>query len=202
MNRPKGSSGRKRHRPAIQVELPLPGPQGDVPPLEKPELPWWQQPWFIAALAALLALLLITTIYSQYAAHRDRARAAELDSTVKTLTFRAATRVRTLRIEPNRRSWSPVADAAIRRPEPPEELDLYFPVRYSDYRSFALFMDKVDHGRVMVIHRLRPDSNGDLRLAVNSSALGEGEFRIRLQGYTRLGQREDTGWVRFVIEPP
>ena len=54
----------------------------------------------------------------------------------------------------------------------------------------------------MVIERMTPDSNRDLRLALNSSAFGPGEYRIRLQGYTWRGQRVDVGWVRLVVSPP
>ena len=76
------------------------------------------------------------------------------------------------------------------------------PVRQSQYPAFALVVDKVDHGRVMVIERMTPDSNRDLRLALNSSAFGPGEYRIRVQGYTWRGQRVDVGWVRLVVSPP
>jgi hypothetical protein len=78
-------------------------------------------------------------------------------------------------------------------------LDLYLPVSYTEYGSFAVTIDKVDHGRVMVVERMSPDSNRDLRLSLNSSAFGPGEYRIRLQGYTWRGLRVDAGWARLVI---
>lgn len=199
MNSSKKRSGRGRHKPAIQVELPLPGPQGDLPAQEPPVLPWWQQPPVVIGLAALAALLLLGTIFSQYAAHRNRTRAEALQSALHMRTLRAATREQTLRIEPNPHSWSASPDASIRWPEPPEELEIHIPVAYTNLRNFAITIDKVDHGRVMVLHRVRPDSNNDLRLSINSSALGPGEFRIRLDGYTRLGERRDVGWARLVI---
>jgi hypothetical protein len=51
------------------------------------------------------------------------------------------------------------------------------------------------------VHRITPDSNHELRLSLNSSALGPGEYRIRLQGYTWRGERMDAGWVRLIIAP-
>jgi len=202
MSGKKKRSIRKRQKPAIQVELPLPGPQGELPPVEAPTLPWWQRRASVAGLALLAFVMLLMTVYSEVAAHRAKTQARELDSAVTLLTLRPATREQTLRIEPNPRSWSASPDSVIRWPEPPELLEMYFPVTYAGHSSFAIYVDKVDHGRVMVAHRIRPDSNGDLRLSVNSSALGEGEFRIRLQGYTRLGQLKDVGWARLVINPP
>ena len=132
-------------------------------------------------------------------AHRDRALAAALETRVKTLTLRAASSQRALRITPNPRSWSAGADATIAWPEPPELLDLYLPVGYAEFPSFAVTIDKVNQGRMMILQRVMPDSNRDIRLSLNSSAFGPGEYRIRIEGYTWRGQRVDAGWVRLVV---
>jgi len=185
---------------AVQVELDLPPPPGfsaaEAPELE---LAWWQKPATVIALAATIVLLLVVTIVSQVSAHRDRKLAAALENEVKTLTLRASTEDRALRIPPNPRSWSTSPDATIRWPEPPELLDVYLPVGYSDFKLFAVTIDKVDAGRVLLVQRMVPDSNRDLRLSLNSSAFGPGEYRIRLQGYTWRGARVDAGWVRLVV---
>jgi len=81
-------------------------------------------------------------------------------------------------------------------------LDLHLPVHYSEFKVFAITIDKVDAGRVMDLQRMSADSNRELRLALNSSAFGPGEYRIRLQGYTWRGQRVDAGWVRLVVQSP
>jgi hypothetical protein len=107
--------------------------------------------------------------------------------------------VRELRIAPNPRSWSASPDISLKWPEPPQMLDLYLPIGYTEYLNFAVTIDKVDHGRVLVVQRMAPDSNRDLRLSLNSSAFGPGEYRIRLQGYTWRGERRDVGWVRLVV---
>ena len=73
---------------------------------------------------------------------------------------------------------------------------------YSEFKTFALTIDKVDAGRVLQLQRLVPDSNRDLRFSINSSALGPGEYRMRLQGYTWRGALVDVGWVRLVVSPP
>lgn len=198
----RGKAPKRRRRPAIQVELPLPGPQGDLPPIAVPELRWWQRAVVPATLAALAALLLLLLIASWSSARQQRARVDGLDAAVRTLTLRAASREEALRITPNPRSWSAEPDAVLQWPEPPALLEIYLPVAYSDYRTFSVTMDKVGHGRVMVVHRITPDSNHELRLSLNSSALGPGEYRIRLQGYTWRGERMDAGWVRLVVAPP
>jgi len=194
----------RRRKPAIQVELDLPPPPGtpgahDVLEFE-PE--WWQAKWFVGLLAGAAALLLILTIVARVAAHRDRELAAGLEAQVRILTLRPASQIRALRITPNPRSWSASPEATLTVPEPPEQLDLYLPIAYSDFKSSALTIDKVDAGRVLQLQRLVPDSNRELRLSLNSSALGPGEYRMRLQGYTWRGQLVDAGWVRLVVSSP
>lgn len=188
-------------KPAVQVELDLPPPggPGTVEYVElEPE--WWQRRAFVIALACALVLLLALTIAARMASHRDRELAAAAEDRVRTLTLRPATQVHAVRITPNPRSWSASPDASLAWPEPPELLDLYLPVAYSDFKVFAITVDKVDVGRVLDLQRVSADSNRELRLTVNSSAFGPGEYRIRLQGYTWRGQRIDAGWVRLVVK--
>lgn len=188
-------------KPAVQVELALPPPPGpgSVEFVEaEPE--WWQRRGFVLVLAAALLLLLALTLAARVASHRDRAAAVAAAERVKLLTLRPATQVRAVRITPNPRSWSARPDATVQWPEPPELLELYLPVAYSDFKVFAITLDKVDVGRMLDLQRVSTDSNRELRLSLNSSALGPGEYRLRLQGYTWRGERVDAGWVRLVVK--
>jgi hypothetical protein len=189
-----------RRKPAVQVELDLPPQSGPPVPAPEVEFAWWQEPAALAALAGVTLLLGIVALVSQVTAHRDRRLSEALGTQVKILTLRPSTRERALRIVPNPRSWSAIPDATISWPEPPELLDLYLPVAYSEFPTFALTIDKVDIGRVMIVQRAMPDSNRELRLSLNSSAFGPGEYRIRIEGYTWRGGRVDAGWVRLVVK--
>jgi hypothetical protein len=186
-------------RPAVQAELPLPEPGDPAAAKALTELAWWQHPFAVAALAGVAALLLVIAVVSQLGVRRERAAAAALAAELKTATLRAPTQDRTLRIVPNPRSWSAEPDARVDWPEPPELIELFLPVGYARFQVFAVTIDKADQGRMMVLQRVSPDSNGDLRISLNSSAFGPGEYRLRLQGYTWRGQRVDAGWVRLLI---
>jgi len=197
----KKKRGGAPRKPAVQVELALPPPPGPgTVEFVEIEPEWWQRRGFVLALAAALLLLLLLTIAARVASHRDRAAATAAAEQVKLLTLRPASQVRAVRITPNPRSWSATPDATVKWPEPPELLELYLPVAYSDFKVFAITMDKVDAGRVLDLQRVSTDSNRELRLSLNSSVLGPGEYRLRLQGYTWRGERVDAGWVRLIVK--
>jgi hypothetical protein len=200
MTRKKNRKSQRAHKPAEQVDLPLPPPPGPPLPVQHHELAWWQEPVAIAGLAALAALLLVASAFSMFAASRDRELAADLESQLKSRTLQVAATQRALRIAPNPRSWSANPDAIIEWPDPPELLDLYLPVAYTDFTTFGIVIDKVEQGRILVVQRMAPDSNRELRLSLNSSAFGPGEYRIRIEGYNWRGERADAGWVRLVVK--
>jgi hypothetical protein len=190
-------------RPPEQADLPLPEPdRGNVEePGDTPvELRWWQRREVVAGLAALCVALLIAALVAYAHSRRERAAADQLRDQVRQLSLRPTSVERKIRITPNTRSWSATPDATIRYPDPPELLQLHLPVGYAPHAAFAVVIEKVDHGRLLVLQRVVPDSNRDLRVALNSSAFGPGEYRIRLQGYTWRGTRDDIGWARLVVD--
>lgn len=191
----------------VQAELELPPPQelsiadlrGREDVADPDPLPWWQTRPVVIGAAVLALLLLAIAITALHRSAEDRAATEAAAAQVKALTLRAIDGEQTLRIAPNPRSWSTAPDASIAWPEPPQLLQLYLPVGYAEFNTFALVIDKVDHGRVMVVERMTPDSNRELRIALNSSAFGPGEYRLRVQGYTWRGERIDVGWVRLEV---
>lgn len=160
----------------------------------------WRSAAVTGALVGCCLVLLVITSVSLYRTHEARAEVAAARASVSELTLRASTSERELHIAPNPRSWSATPDAVLAAPDPPEMLEVYFPIGYADYPTFAVTIEKVDHGRVLTVQRMVPDSNRDLRLALNSSAFGPGEYRFRLQGYTWRGDRVDVGWVRLSVK--
>ena len=200
MSEDKKKKSARNRKPAEQVELPLPPPPGPPLPVEPLEIAWWQRPNTVAGLATVAFACVVLAVAGKIAADRAGDRADAAAAEMQKLTLRAAASERALRIAPNPRSWSAAPDATIRWPDPPQLLELYLPVAYSSYTTFAVTVDKVNHGRAMVIERMMPDSNKELRLALNSSAFGPGEYRIRIEGYDWRGNRSDAGWVRLVVD--
>jgi hypothetical protein len=221
--RPTGRKGRRKavrkppphwRKYLTQAELELPPPTAGTQAYaaddgsdefeytEPPELAWWQTRPVVAGLAFACFALLALAVTSMLGASRDRESARVAAEREKTLTLRAINSVRALRIAPNPRSWSASPDATLAWPEPPQLLELHLPVSYSEFLTFAVTIEKVDHGRVLVVERIAPDSNKELLLSLNSSAFGPGEYRLRLQGYTWRGDRVDVAWVRLLVTDP
>jgi hypothetical protein len=202
MSEPVQPARRRWRRAPVQVDLPLPDP-GDEGVADggadDSPLPWWQRRAAVIALATITAVALLAAALARVEARRERAAASALQHELQRISLQPASTERRIRITPNPQSWSASADAQISVPDPAELLDLYMPVGYASFNTFAVTIDKVDHGRLMVVQRLIPDSNRELRIGLNSSALGPGEYRIRIQGYTWRGQRIDVGWIRLVI---
>jgi hypothetical protein len=218
--RPTGRKGRRKavrkppphwRKYLTQAELELPPPAAGTPlsvPADRDQdvdddeplgLAWWQSRPFVTGLAIVCAALSVLAILSLLSASREREAARVAAEREKTLTLRAINSVRALRVAPNPRSWSAAPDVTLAWPEPPQLLQLHLPVSYTEFLTFALTIDKVDHGRVLMIERMTRDSNKELLLSLNSSAFGPGEYRLRLQGYTWRGERVDVGWLRMLV---
>ena len=80
---------------------------------------------------------------------------------------------------------------------PPQLLELHIDVTQGKFTQFQITIDKVDEGRLLQIRRMTRDSNRELRLGLNSSAFGPGEYLLRLDAYNWRGQTQEYGWVRL-----
>ena len=83
---------------------------------------------------------------------------------------------------------------------PPQWMNLYIDVSEGKYTQFMITVEKVDGGLVMQLRRIARDSNRELRLTLNSSAFGPGDYLFRVEGYNWRGQTEVIGWMRIGLQ--
>lgn len=83
---------------------------------------------------------------------------------------------------------------------PPQLLELHVDVSEGKFTQFQITIDKVDEGRLIQVRRLTRDSNRELRLGLNSSAFGPGEYLLRIDAYNWRGQTQEYGWIRLGLE--
>ena len=70
---------------------------------------------------------------------------------------------------------------------------------WSKFSLFNITIDRVDQGRVAVLNHMQKDSNGHLRLALNSSALGPGQYLVSVEGLDWRGDPTPEAWFSFAV---
>jgi hypothetical protein len=77
--------------------------------------------------------------------------------------------------------------------------ELKIDMSWSKFTAFRVTIDRQDQGRVAVINYMLRDSNGDLRLALNTSALGPGVYQFAIEGLTLRSEAIAQAWTTIGI---
>lgn len=149
----------------------------------------------IALIVALIAAVGGVVVYGMRASALST-ELSSLRSEIRSTQMQAPGAPSTHRVRPVRRRPEQ-ATLALGWLSPPQWLDLHLDVSEGKYTQFQVTIDNVESGKIMQIHRIARDSNRELRLLLNSSAFGPGEYLLKIDGYTWRGQTEDVGWVRL-----
>lgn len=80
-----------------------------------------------------------------------------------------------------------------------ELIEFKYDMGWSSYGNFRVTIDRVDQGRFAVLTNLARDSNGHVRVAFNSSALGPGDYQVQIDGMDWRGNSAPQGWARFTV---
>ena len=171
----------------------------------KPE-PWqqapkkpWEKPQLLIGLGAAV-LLLAVTLAVVGSASADKSRSiAKLRASIAEQPLEPASSTQTIQLVPSR-SGSSNTPAITIGGEPAELDELHIDMTHSPYRSFRVTIDRVDQGRVAILHNILKDSNGQLHLALNSSALGPGNYEFTIDGLTWRGDPEPDAWITIRVQ--
>jgi hypothetical protein len=168
-----------------------------LPWTEKPLAPW-QKPGVFAGVLAAAAFGLVAAV-SLFLANQEKAQsitALERQVAERPLLPLQATRPVTVQVSRD----GPVSRSQIALGGGRAELaDFRFDLSWSKFNNFIVTIDRVDQGRVAVITNVARDSNGHVRLALNSSALGPGDYAVEIEGLDLRRGAEAQGWARFSI---
>jgi len=171
----------------------------------KPE-PWqekapsfWARPRFVLALAGVTLLLgLGLALLGGDDAAKGR-KIAKLQKQTVERPLEPATSTRSIRLVPSHEAASNTPAVMIGGGSA-ELVDFKIDETRSPYKMFRVTIDRIDQGRVAVLHNLAKDSNGHLRLALNSSALGPGNYQLTIEGLSWRGEPEPDSWVTIGIQ--
>jgi hypothetical protein len=159
---------------------------------------WWEHPAVpIAAVLLAVAALVATSVIG--------ARVVQRDETIRGLRTELlerpidpATSTRSVRLEPSR--TAPSRRNAVTIGAGSEMADLKIDMSWSRFTAFRVTIDRVDQGRVAVLHNLLRDSNGDLHIGINTTALGPGSYQFEIEGLTLKSEAIAQAWVTVGVQ--
>jgi hypothetical protein len=172
----------------------------------RPE-PWAEKPRrfyeravaFFPVLGAGLLALVLAVMMAGRATEAER-QVALLGKRIAERPLLPATSTRPITVEPSRTGPSQRPAWTLGNASG-EMADLKVDVSWSRYTNYRVTIDRTDQGRVAVLGNLQRDSNGQLRLALNSSALGPGNYQITMEGLDWRGNPTPQAWITFAVVP-
>src|SRR5437588_124943 len=182
----------------VNAGLKLLEASGKPEPWQEPARPFWQKPQVTLGLAVGVAILGLALVVAWGATVNKDHRIAALEKQAYERALDPATSTREIRLLPSRSGAS--ATPAITIGGANAQLaDFKIDESRSPYHSFRVTIDRIDQGRVAVITNLTKDSNGHLRMALNSSALGPGNYQLTIEGIGWRGDPEPDSWITIGI---
>lgn len=170
---------------------------GRPPDLREPPAPWWRTMYFIVGLIVACGAtgLACLSLYTENIGLRGEARLARGLAARGSLT--AATNHRPIHVAPDHVA---AGGGALVRVDhgAPDLIELGIDMSYSRENRFRLTVDKRDQGRALVLDAQLKDSNGELKVAFNSSGMAAGAYDVRIEGEPARGDPVPEGW--FVID--
>jgi hypothetical protein len=182
----------------INAALRLLDASGRASPWEPQPQKWWEKPAVLIAAAALAFVLGCTAlVLGGKLSSRDHAIAA-LKQQVAAQPLEPATSTRTItvipsRVAPSRKALVTIGGSNV------QMADLKIDVSWTPLELFRVTVDRIDQGRVAILHNVRRDSNGMLHLELNSSALGPGDYQFTIEGLDWRGNPIPQAWATISI---
>ena len=178
----------------ISAALRLLDASGRSTPWEQRSKRWWEKlPVLIGVSALALALAASCLVIRGKVSARDRTINA-LEQRAVTQPLDPAKSTRAITVIPNRIGPSTASLVTIGGRDA-QMADLKFDLSWSQFTAFLVTIDRVDQGRVGVLHNLQRDSSGNLHIELNSSALGRGAYQLTIEGLNWRGEPVPQAWT-------
>jgi len=178
-----------------QTSLKLLEASGQPVDLTEPQPPWWKTIHVLIGLGVVAALSLIAfwALLGKYVLLRG-----ELEDTRTSMTHGSLVQPATsseLRVSPDRAPGIDHARIVVARAAP-QLMDVHIDLGYTNkLMQFRLFVDKKDQGRALILNDLLKDSNGELRMTLNSTGLSVGIYNVRIEALPFRGSPIPIGWL-------
>ena len=171
---------------------------GKPEPWQPAPVPVWQKPQLVIGLAVSVAVLSLALVIAAGSSVSKNQRIAALEKQSYERALDPATSTREIRLLPSRAGASNTPAITIGGRNA-QLADFKIDESRSPYHAFRVTIDRIDQGRVAVITNLAKDSNGHLHLALNSTALGPGNYQLTIEGIGWRGDPEPDSWITIGI---
>jgi hypothetical protein len=171
---------------------------GKPEPWQEPAKKFWEKPFLAIGLGVAVIVLAISLAVMASGSSTKTRQIAKLQKEVADQPLSPATSTRTVRLLPSYKGASN-SPAVILGGANTQLADLKIDVSRSAFKTYRVTIDRIDQGRVAILHNLAKDSNGHLNIALNTSALGPGNYQLTLEGITWRGDVEPDAWVTIGI---
>jgi hypothetical protein len=182
----------------INAALRLLDASGRASPWEPQPKRWWEKlPVLIATAVMAFGLACTALVLSSKLSTRDhtiaglqeRVRAQPLDPAQSTRSITIVPN----RISPSRRSLVTIGGGTA------QIADFKIDLSWTPLNVFRITVDRIDQGRVAILHNVQRDSNGNIHLELNSSALGPGDYQLTIEGLNWRGDPIPQAWATITI---
>ncbi|MDE2261365.1 MAG: hypothetical protein KGL45_02450 [Gammaproteobacteria bacterium] len=185
----------------VNAALRLLEASGKPEPWAEPRKAFWQKLEIVLGLlgATLLLAIALAIVASGSSQKTRRIAALRQQATLRPLD--PATSTRDIRLLPSRDGASDSPAIIIGGGSEAQLADFRIDESRSPYRLFRITIDRINQGRVGIIDHLAKDSDGNLRIALNSTALGPGDYQLTIEGLNWQGMPQPDSWVTIGVRP-
>jgi hypothetical protein len=185
----------------VNAALRLLEASGKPEPWAEPPKPFWSKLGIVLGLlAGVLVLGVALAVVASGSAQKTH-RIAALQKEALERPLDPATSTRDIRLLPSRDGASDTPAIVIGGGSEGQLADFRIDESRSPYRLFRITIDRINQGRVGIIDRIAKDSDGNLRITLNSTALGPGDYQLTIEGLNWQGQPQPDSWVTIGIRP-
>jgi hypothetical protein len=171
---------------------------GHSSPWEPPVKPWWERPQVpIAAAVVAIVFACMSAVSHSHLSDAQHAQAA-LKAQLAAQPLEPATSTRTITVIPSR-SGPTASLVTIGGGGAAQMADLKIDVSWTPLNVFRVTIDRVGQGRVGLLHNVQRDSNGNLHIELNSSALGPGDYQLTIEGLNWRGEPIPQAWATISL---
>jgi len=173
---------------------------GRAQDLREPQPPWWKTIYVLIGLCAVTFVSLVAcwVVVGKYSSLQSRLEDAKRTKDQGSLVQPAVES--TKYVSPDHAPGIDRAKISLSR-SAPQLMDVHIDLGYTQkLTQFRMIVDKKDQGRALILNNLVKDSNGELRLTLNSTGLSAGIYTVRIEALPPRGIPTAVGWLMLDVQ--